>query len=290
MVNEILTFLNVGPGKNFLDLSLGGGGHTEAILTKTSPDGLVIACDRDSSALKRSKVKLSEYNDRIRYVKNNFKDVDRVIHQHKDITLNGAMFDAGLSTDQLNDKQRGFSFLQESQLDMRMDESSGLTAKEVLQQLSEKEIADLIYVYGEERNSRKIARAITDAKRKNELQTTSDFVRIIESASKRTGRLHPATKTFQALRIVVNNELEELRLGLLSLVSLLPAGARIAVITFHSLEDRIVKNEFKNASRLKRVSVLTKKPVTPSRDEIKNNPRSRSAKLRAVEVLEKING
>lgn len=286
LVNEVLETLDCRPGKNFLDLTLGGGGHTESILKATAPDGRVVGCDRDEEALARTRIKLADYGERVRFVHRAISDVEQTLPQFANMEIHGALIDAGISSDQLDSSSRGFSFQRDADLDMRMDVSRGMTAREVLMNSNEEEIANMIYEYGEDRNSRKIAKMIMEARRQDKLRTTQDLVEaVIKANGPKRGPIHPATKTFQALRIRVNRELEELTEGVTKLIALLPAFARIAVITFHSLEDRIVKNLFRDAVKRGDAVRITKKPIVPTREEQRANARSRSAKLRVIEIV-----
>ena len=279
LLNEALCYLNPLPGGKFIDATFGAGGHTQALLEKTAPNGLVLALDLDDSALERGREALQSYGARLILAKANFKDIQQIAATHHFLDAHGVLADIGVSSMMLDDPERGFSFMREGLLDMRMDREQALTAADLVNTYSEKEIADILYMYGEERRSRPIARSIV---RSRPLQTTFDLVRAVEKVlgSPRYGHIHPATRTFQGLRIAVNAELENLQLFLTSAPACLRPGGRLAVISFHSLEDRIVKNSFR---ALPAGKVLTKKIVTATDEEIGSNPRARSAKLRVWE-------
>jgi 16S rRNA (cytosine1402-N4)-methyltransferase len=287
--NEVLAMLACSPGKHYVDLTLGGGGHAEAILEATAPDGLLVGADRDSEALTRAGKRLQRFGHRVKLLHGDWTQVSETLRQGALPRVDGVLIDCGVSSDQLMEAHRGFSFSAPGPLDMRMDATRGRTAREWLKRASEREIADVLFRFGEERFSRSIAREIVNARAQRKLETTADLVDAVLSAlppSKRAPQLHPATRTFQAVRIHVNEELAQLEEGLRQLFALLPAGARLAVIAFHSLEDRIVKTIFKIGARDGRARILTPKPVRPTPEEENVNPRARSARFRAVEILE----
>jgi 16S rRNA (cytosine1402-N4)-methyltransferase len=236
--------------------------------------------DQDESALAAGRRELASYGSRLTFVKTNFREIARVAEDHGFAQVDGILADIGVSSMMLDDPSRGFSFMHEGPIDMRMDDTQPLTAAEIVNTYSERDIADLLYNYGEERRSRAIARAIV---RSRPLTRTTDLARVIESVlgKPRYGQIHPATRTFQALRIAVNDELRSLEVFLDSAMGLLRSRGRLVVISFHSLEDRIVKNKFR--APVVAGTVLTKKVVTAGKDEMRRNPRARSAKLRAWE-------
>jgi 16S rRNA (cytosine1402-N4)-methyltransferase len=288
MVREVVELLDCRPGKNFLDLTAGGGGHASEILRTTSPDGRILAADRDPQAVARARERLSPFGERASVVHASFRDLDETVRARGSVRWDGALLDCGVSSDQLDAAQRGFSFRADGPLDMRMDPTRGFTAEEWLRSAQESEVADALFRYGEERHSRRIARAIVAARGRGGLRSTAELAELIRRAvpsGARYGRIHPATRSFQAIRIVVNDELGQLEHALGVLPRLLPAGARIAVVSFHSLEDRAVKEAFRALHAGGRAAILTKKPLTPSETETATNPRSRSAKLRALELL-----
>jgi 16S rRNA (cytosine1402-N4)-methyltransferase len=275
------------PKSLVMDCTFGGGGHS-AEICKKYPGVKIIALDQDKSVFEKAKKKFKDLNCDITFINANFRDLDKYLQGS---LLDAIIFDLGLSSDQLLDSGRGFSFMHDEPLLMTMKENptqEDLTALDVVNTWGEKSLADIIYGYGEERYSRKIARAIVDARKKTRIQTTTDLVKIIGNAVPavyRKGRLHFATKTFQALRIAVNDELGVLRTGLRAGFEALKIGGRMSVISFHSLEDRIIKQFFKEMVREGRSKLINKKPILAGKEELKNNPRSRSAKLR---ILEKI--
>jgi 16S rRNA (cytosine1402-N4)-methyltransferase len=273
---EVIEGLTVQPGGHYLDATVGGGGHSRLIL-KAAPDVRVTAVDQDEDALTAAKKELAEFGDRIQFVHTNF-----AAYNFPHETFDGMVADLGVSSYHLDKPERGFSFRREANLDMRMDRRQALTAADVINEWDETELANIFFKYGEERLSRRIARRIVE---KRPFHTTTELAEAIASsvpAKYRHGRIHPATRVFQALRIAVNDELKSLEIFLNKAPNSLVPGGKIAIISFHSLEDRIVKHSFKDAPLLK---VLTKKPITAQEEEIANNPRARSAKLRIAERL-----
>jgi 16S rRNA (cytosine1402-N4)-methyltransferase len=267
---------------------VGYGGHAEALLDGMASDGKLLGIDRDEEALTVCRERLSRFGERVVLIKGSFVDMPQHVRQAGISATDGVLLDLGVSSRQLDDPRRGFSFQTEGPLDMRMDQSSGETAADLVNRLSEHELADVIYRYGEERYSRRIARAIVRARAAEPLRTTQALAEVIRSAvpaSYRHGRIHCATRTFQALRIAVNREIEMLEPALRNAVDVLQPGGRLAVISFHSLEDRIVKQTFRALSQVDnaRLTVLTKKPQVPTEEECRVNPRARSAKLRVAE-------
>ena len=287
MSTEAVSFLQPQRGGLFVDCTVGAGGHTEALLTAGADR--VIAFDRDTDALKISGDTLKPWGKRVDLVHADFRTLDPVLDGYGIKAIDGAVADLGLSSIQLDGEGRGFSFRRNDPLDMRMDRSSGATAAEMLATIDEADLADVIYRYGEERNARRIARSLVASREHSLLDSTTQLAEVVRKATARRGyrRIDPATRTFQAIRIWVNRELEELEAWLLTVCRRLRAGARFAVLTFHSLEDRIVKHTFRGLSRDEErvIKVLTKRPVRPSLDEVKRNPRSRSAKLRVAERI-----
>lgn len=275
---ELIAGLNIQAGGHYLDVTLGGGGHTRLIL-ETNPETKVTAIDRDQSALEAAKISLAPYLEtRLNLWWGNFAD-----YQPPDWGFDGIIADLGVSSPQFDQSERGFSFRQTAALDMRMDRCQSLTAADIINYWEEKELADLFYEYGEERLSRPIARSIVQ---KRPFTTTTDLAEAIARAvpaSYRYGRIHPATRVFQALRIAVNQELESLQQLLKQAPQWLKSDGIIAIISFHSLEDRLIKYGFREHPLLK---VITKKPIIPSREEQVKNPRSRSAKLRIAQRIE----
>ena len=280
LLSEVLSYLDPQPGRRYIDATFGAGGHTRALLERTTPDGTVLALDLDDSALEQGRQNMASFGSRLVLEKANFKDVASVAQAREFTDVDGILADIGVSSMMLDDPDRGFSFMREGPLEMRMDQNQALTAAEIVNTYSEKEIADILYIYGEERRSRPIARSIVH---KRPLATTSDLVQAIQRVmgAPRYGKIHPATRTFQALRIAVNDELGNLQAFLNSAPSCLKPGGRLAVITFHSLEDRIVKNAFRSSALPGKA--LTKKVVTATPEETQSNSRARSAKLRVWE-------
>jgi 16S rRNA (cytosine1402-N4)-methyltransferase len=287
---EICFWLNPVPGGIYLDCTVGAGGIALKILEKTQNNARIIGLDCDYKAVAYAKEKLKDYGTSIKIFNGNFSHIQDVVHEAGYEKVDGIVFDLGVSSLQLDQPERGFSFSLNGPLDMRMDQRQGMTAADLVNGLPEKELADIIFAYGEERYSRRIAHAIVQARQAGLIQTTQALVAILEQALPRPykkGRLHFATKTFQALRIRVNRELDVLEPALRDAVDLLKEGGRICVVAFHSLEDRIVKHAFRLMARgdSPRIFLLTKKPITPSVSEIQSNPRARSAKLRVAECL-----
>ena len=285
LLNESLEYLAVRPGGVYADVTAGLGGHTRAIAERLQPDfllgsGLLIACDRDAESLELARAGTGELSQRIRFFHGAFSSLPKALEEAGVLELDGVLADLGISRYQLSVGERGFSFMEDGPLDMRMDRSGGMTAADLVNEMPEKALADLIYQLGEERRSRRISRAIVRAR---PILTAGRLAQVIEKAVPRTGRIHPATQTFMALRLKVNEEFEELEALLRIVPERLGKGGRFVVLTFMSLEDRIVKRAFQALARAGTVRLLTKHVVTPSREEILKNAASRSAKLRAIE-------
>ena len=287
MTTELVAVLCPDRGGQFLDCTVGAGGHARALL-EAGADHL-LGLDRDREVLPLAAAVLAPWADRVELAHADFRQIDPVLDQRALSTLDGALADLGMSSVQLAAEGRGFSFRRDEPLDMRMDRSTGPTAAEMIHDASEQTLADRIFEYGEERYSRRIARAIVSTRRREPLTSTGQLAALVRRVVPRgrTQRIDPATRTFQALRIWVNEELEGLDQLLRSLCRRLRAGARVAIITFHSLEDRIVKRALRELERGQDVAVrvLTKRPLRPGPEEITRNPRARSAKLRAAERL-----
>jgi len=286
MTAEALQFLAPERGGVFVDCTLGLGGHTKAMLEAGATR--VIGIDRDQEAIARARVTLAPWADKVELVHSDYRAISSVLDDLHVAQIDGALADLGVSSMQFDETGRGFSFQRDEPLDMRMDRTSGETAAQLIARAEEHELADTIYAYGEERFSRRIARAIVHARREAPIDTTLKLAAIVRRAIPSRGyqRIDPATRTFQALRIWVNSELDGLDSFLSTIAARLRAGARLVVITFHSLEDRIVKHTLRALEKSAgAVKVLTKKPVVPGDDEIARNPRARSAKLRAAEKL-----
>jgi 16S rRNA (cytosine1402-N4)-methyltransferase len=297
LLEEVVNGLKVEPGGRYIDGTVGGGGHAYAILAASSPDGVLLGVDRDPAALEVASARLADYGRRFELVHGSFARLAEIAAAHGFAPVDGILLDLGLSSLQLADAGRGFSFLVDGPLDMRFDTTSGgRTAADLVNHLSSEELADVLYEYGEERRSRRIARAIVEAR---PLHTTRELADVIERATGgRRKRLHPATVTFQALRIAVNRELTALERALPQAVDLLVPGGRMGVIAFHSLEDRIVKRFIRHESsecicpaelpvcacdHRATLDVVTRRPIRPTDGEVRTNPRSRSARLRVAE-------
>jgi 16S rRNA (cytosine1402-N4)-methyltransferase len=287
MTAEVLASLRPQGGGLFVDCTVGLGGHTRALLEAGA--GRVIGLDRDTDALEEARLTLAKWSDRVDLVHADYRSIADVLDRRHIARVDGALADLGVSSMQFDAEGRGFSFQRDEPLDMRMDRTGGETAAELVARSDEQELADAIFRYGEERFSRRIARAIVHARAQAPIATTGRLADIVRRAIPRRGpaRIDPATRTFQALRIWVNRELDGLDRFIETAARRLRAGARLAVITFHSLEDRIVKHTLRALAHGDEavVSVLTKKPLVPSDDEVRANPRARSAKLRAAERL-----
>jgi len=280
MLSESLEYLGVRPDGIFLDATAGLGGHTGAIAERLTT-GLVIANDRDAESLEMAKRNTAQWASRIRYHHGSFGDLKAALEENGVELVDGLLADLGVSRYQLTEGERGFSLMADGPLDMRMDRSRGQTAGELINFTPEQQLADLIYRFGEERRSRRIARAIVRAR---PIHSTGHLARVIEAAVPRTSKLHPATQTFMALRMAVNDEQGELDRLLAAAPDLVRSDGRIVIISFMSLEDRKVKQSFQALARAGRGRILTKHVARPSPEEMKNNPPSRSAKLRAVEM------
>ncbi len=299
---EVLHYINAGEKQLIVDGTLGDGGHTEAILQNSGPQCRVLGIDRDAEALARARKRLAPFGERVILVHGNYSEIQSILAQRNIQEIDGLLLDLGVSSRQLNTPERGFSFMNDGPLDMRMNKEDTTTAADLLETLSDKELEDIIKTYGEERHYKKIVRYIRKAQGKGPLSTTASLSKILSSAAKqpRPARIHPSTRTFQALRIAVNRELDHLRTALSESLNILNAAARLVVISFHSLEDRIVKqfihDEEKGCicppkipicvcgkkSRLKKV---TRRVVIPSAEEVRLNPRASSSRLRAAERI-----
>lgn len=286
LLEEVISLLAPASGKTYVDCNLGLGGHTRRILDESGPDGRVIGFEWDEEALCLARERLSPYGNRLRTVRANFAEIKKSLAALGVEKVDGILVDLGLSSLQLDCSGRGFSFRGSEPLDMRMDGRGRITARDLVNSASEEEMADIFYYYGEERQARRIAARIVEERQKQRFETTDQLVSVVEKAVPRKfhpKHIHVATKVFQALRIAVNRELENLETILADGATVLNLGARFCVISFHSLEDRLVKQAFRDNPGL---TVLTKKPVLPSSVELNGNPRARSAKLRVAEKKE----
>lgn len=278
---EVLTWLDPQPGQIVVDATVGGGGHAWRIAQRLAPNGLLIGIDQDEAMLDRARAVLKSAPVPVTLVHGNFSQLRRLLDEVKVERVDGVLADLGFASDQLADPGRGLSFQSEGPLDMRLDPSRGEPASRLVNRLSERELADIFWRYGEERFSRRVARRIVEARRRQPIMTTTQLAELVRRCVPRgRGGIDPATRVFQALRIAVNDELGALEQLLRQLPECLKPGGRAVIISFHSLEDRLVKNAFRSGPW----EVLTRKPVTASEAEITTNPRSRSAKLRAARL------
>ncbi len=299
----MLGYLNIAPGRRIVDCTLGGAGHSAAILERLGPEGMLIGLDRDPAALAAASERLRPFEGRVHLVHANFDRLEEVLKSLDITEVNGVLYDLGVSSPQLDVAERGFSFHEDAALDMRMDPGSPVTAADLVNDLPVSELADIIRRYGEERWAGRIARFIDEARKRAPVTTTGQLAEIVKNAvpaaARRTGP-HPARRTFQALRIAVNNELEALETSLRQAVEVLAPRGRICVISYHSLEDRIVKRIFRDyavhckcppglpvcrCGVVPKLKLVTRRPVQPSEAEISENPRARSAKLRVAEKM-----
>jgi len=286
MADEVIHFLHPEKGYKVLDATLGCGGHAALILDKIQPNGLLIGIDRDSEALEASKKRLKKFKSTYKLIHANFKDLDYVLDNLRLDKLNAALFDLGVSSYQLDERKRGFSFKKEAFLDMRMNPTSGLRAYDIINKAKKEDLERIIRDFGEEKFFRRITGFVIERRKKCPIETTTQLSGLIEEAVGkfyRSQKINPATRTFQALRIAVNGELDNISEALDKIVNFLKPDARLCVISFHSLEDRIVKNKFREFKSEGKGKIITKKPVVANELERKENPRSRSAKLRVYE-------
>jgi 16S rRNA (cytosine1402-N4)-methyltransferase len=287
LLNEVIDNLDCLEGGIYIDSTLGEGGHAQRILEAILPGGLLIGIDQDGEAIRKAKENLEKFKENLVIFERNFSEIGSILKSLNIKKVDGILFDLGLSDLQLRDARRGFSFQRDGPLDMRMSEKMRLTAGYLLNTLSFNELVEILITYGEERWAKRIVRAVVESRRKRPLETTFQLVEIVKRAVPRSGwprKIHVATRTFQALRIAVNDELIVLEKTLPQVLGFLKEGGRICIISYHSLEDRIVKNFFREY-REKGLKAVFPKPITPSKRELQMNPRSRSAKLRVGEKL-----
>lgn len=288
---EAIEYLAVKKDGIYVDATLGDGGHSALIASQLSEKGKIIGIDRDLEAIIRAKAKLAKYKDKIIFVRDNFKNLDKIVSKLKIEKVDGILFDLGVSTYQLESPERGFSFSKnlDSLLDMRMDTSQKLTAQTILNEYPEEKIREILYKLGEEPYAKKIARKIVLKRKIKPIKSTNDLLEIIREATppkyRFSRRHHYASKVFRAIRMEVNRELPALSEAIPKAVDILKSGGRLVIISFHSLEDRIVKKAFKEMVLAKKVKLLTKKPIMATSEEVKNNPKGDSAKLRAIEKI-----
>lgn len=294
LLNEIIEYLNPKPGEVFADGTANGGGHTMAIAEMIAPDGKVIAIEWDREIANNLELKVNspagglKFKNNIKVVNDSYANLKDILRKENIKKIDGIVLDLGFSSVHLEESGRGFSFQKDEPLDMRYDTGEGETAAEIVNSYNEKDLADIIYKYGEEGFSRQIAKKIVEERKKKRILTTFELVEVVRSAVPafyRKRRISCATKTFQALRIAVNGELENIENVLPQIVEVLNQGGKIAIISFHSLEDRIIKNFFRNKAKEDLLKIITKKPIVASDEELKKNPRARSAKLRVAEKV-----
>jgi len=286
MLEETIKYLNLKPAKIIVDATIGTAGHSQEILKHILPAGFLIGIDRDKESLNVAKERLKSFSDSCVLVHDNFINLDQILKNLNIQKVDGILFDLGISSFQLDNPERGFSFQEEGPLDMRLDRDSYICAYDLLNNLTEKEISILLWNFGQERWHHRIAQLLVKERQKHPITTTKELSEIVLKAIPyryQRARIHPATRTFQALRIAVNHELQNLEIALNKAVELLNKGGRICVISFHSLEDRIVKVVFRKFASIGLLKILTPKPLTPKYTEIKENPSSRSSKLRVAE-------
>jgi 16S rRNA (cytosine1402-N4)-methyltransferase len=290
MLNEVLDYLNLSPGKTIVDATIGTAGHSRAILEKILPGGRLIGIDKDEESLHIAKEKLQEFADACKFVYGNFCNIDEILKSLNIEKIDGVLFDLGVSSFQLDNPERGFSFQSEGPLDMRLDRNSYISAYDLVNNLNEEELSTMLWTFGQERWHNRIARLLVKERERHPIATTFELSKIVMMAIPHRyryihHRIHPATRTFQAVRIAVNRELETLETAINKAIEFLDKGARICVISFHSLEDRVVKLSFRQSSSEGRINILTPKPLTPRPAEVEENPSSRSGKLRVAERL-----
>lgn len=302
LTEEVLQYLSPKSNKVYVDGTVGGGGHSEKILKGSSPSGILIGIDIDCRMLEIAKERLKVYKDRCHLVQANYTKLQDVLKQYNIEKVDGIVFDLGVSTEHFKEADKGFSFNEDGPLDMRLDQDSEITAADIVNTWEAKDLIKILYQFSGERSAKRIVNKIVEERKTGRIETTKQLSRLIVRAvgREKIGKIHSATRTFQALRIAVNNEIENIKTVLPAAIDVLNPGGRLCVISFHSLEDRIVKNSFRLFARScicpkevmqcvcnnkPKVKIVTKKPVVPERDELRDNPRSRSAKLRVVEKI-----
>ncbi len=300
LLTQTLTQLNVRPEGIYLDATLGGGGHSEEILKQLGPNGRLVGIDADPDAISYASDRLAKYQNQYLFIRDRFSNLKSVLLQHNIESISGVLFDLGVSAHQLDKPEKGFSFRAEAKLDMRMDPEADLDAKTIINTYDRDTLAELLWNYGEEKNSRRIAKAIEQSRQRSSIETTRDLAYVVEKSVGAKNLTKTLARVFQALRIEVNDELEQLRKALVDAVEVLQSDGRIVVISYHSLEDRIVKQFFRDAAAIVQsvrhklepskertpiLRILTKRPVEADEKEVRENPRSRSAKLRAAEKI-----
>jgi len=288
MLGEVIDYLKLSPGKIIVDATAGTGGHSKGIIERILPGGKLIGIDRDQDSLDVAKERLRDFGNAFEFVYGNFVDIDKILEKLDVKKVDGILFDFGLSSYQLEDPNRGFSFQNEGPLDMRFDRNSFISAYDLINNLNEEEISAILLTFGEERWHNRIARFLVEERERHAITTTRELSDIVVKAiphKYRHYRIHPATRTFQAVRIAVNRELETIGTGISKAIELLDKQGRICVISFHSLEDRIAKLSFRKFAAEGKINIITPKPLTPKVAEMRENPSSRSSKLRVAERL-----
>ncbi len=297
LVDEVIKYLFTKPGGIYVDCTVGGGGHAEAILNKLGKDGVYYGIDRDKNAIRYAQQRLTDFSDQAILIQGELGNIDTILSQKRIDIVDGVFMDLGISSHQIDTPERGFSYRDDGPLDMRMNSSQELRAEFIVNSYSEKKLADIFYYYGEERFSRKIARLIVERRKKSRISSTADLVKVLGEIIPKKYQVKTCSRIWQALRVEVNDELGQLKNGLSKIYPLLREGAHMVVISWESLSDRMVKRYFKGQSLMFsknseaeyntgfNFKILTKKVIRPSHDEINNNPRARSAKLRAGEKL-----
>ena len=284
LLKETLELLSPKPGDKIIDGTVGLGGHAKSLLEKILPNGRLLALDRDPRQIPLAKKNLVSFGDRVVFINDSYANLAKHAYAQGFAPVAAVLLDLGFSSVHVADAARGFSFQTEGPLDMRYDPAGSLTAAEIINHWSETELAKTFLLLGEERNAKKLARAIVEERKQKEFVTTLDLAEFILTVTPRHGKIHPATKVFQALRLAVNDELGELQKALPEIVGVLKPGGRLAVITFHSLEDSVVKKFFKKIDK-KEIKIINKHVIVPTQKEVASNPRARSAKLRVIERL-----
>lgn len=302
LVNEVITGLNLKPGANVIDATLGGGGHAQAILEATAPNGRLLGIDWDSAAVERASRRLAPYQNRLILKTGNYRDIKTIAYESEFHQIDAILLDLGLSTDQLKDAARGFSFQTEAPLDMRFSDQGALTASQIVNTWSEKDLAHIFRTYGEDRHAARIAQTIVASRQRAPINSVLELVALVGrgAGGRGRGKIHPATRIFQALRLATNHELDNLQAALPDMVAILSRGGRLAIISWHSLEDRIVKTFFREEAKTcvcppamplcqcqhqPRLRLINKKVIMPSSEEARRNPSARSAKLRLAEKI-----
>jgi 16S rRNA (cytosine1402-N4)-methyltransferase len=285
MVDEAVSLLNIRPAGNYIDATAGGGGYTAIIASKLGSTGKLLAIDRDVEAIEQTRERNREFLSHVEVIQGNFSDMANLANSVGIASVDGVVFDLGVSGYQFDCSERGFSYRHDGPLDFRMDSSQKLTAAEIINKYTQQKLNDILFNLGEEKNARRIASTISNSRIKKEITTTSELAQIIKSVTNPRYLNKTLSRCFQAIRIVVNEEIESLNGGLQAAIKLLAPAGRIVVLSYHSLEDRLVKNKFRECKQNGDLKILTKKPLTAKEEEKDSNPRSRSVKLRAAEKI-----